>query len=142
MVETLETLIVAAAALVAPDGRVLLQQRPAGTAMAGLWEFPGGKIEPGETCEAGLVRELWEELGIKVAFDSLQPVTFASAFAKERPLLLLLYVCRDWAGEPRALHASALRLERVEAMADLPMPPADYPMLGPLMAMLATVSMD
>ncbi len=129
-------LLVVAAALVATDGGVLLQQRPPGKQLAGLWEFPGGKIESGETPEAALVRELAEELGIVVNANALVPVTFASAGLGTRQLLLLLYLVRDWEGEPRALEASALRWVRPGAMHALPMPPADVPLVAALEATL------
>jgi 8-oxo-dGTP diphosphatase len=125
-------LIVVAAALVDRDGRVLVQQRPPGRAMAGLWEFPGGKLETGETPEAALVRELSEELGIIVVVDTMRPCSFATGRVGERPLLLLLYLVREWSGEPRALEASALRWETPESMRALAMPPADGPLLGAL----------
>lgn len=118
---------VVACALIDEAGRVLVQQRPAGTDMAGLWEFPGGKVEAAETPEAALVRELAEELAIAVAVEDITPLTFASAPLASRHLLLLLYVCRRWSGEPRALHASALRWLSPANLADLPMPPADAP---------------
>lgn len=130
-------LLVVAVALVDADGRVLLQQRPEGKSMAGLWEFPGGKIEPGESPEAALVRELAEELGIDVAAACLAPATFASATTDdERHLLLLLYVCRKWTGVPRSLEGGALRWERPAAMFALPMPPADLPLIGLLDALI------
>src|SRR5512145_1179713 len=102
-------LLVAACALVDPDGRVLLARRPAGKPLAGLWEFPGGKIEPGETPEAALVRELDEELGIVVDHSCLAPAAFASEALGERHLLLLLYALRKWQGMPVARHATALQ---------------------------------
>jgi 8-oxo-dGTP diphosphatase len=129
-------LTVVAAALVDADGRVLVQQRPAGTAMAGLWEFPGGKIEPGETPERALIRELAEELGIDVEAACLAPACFASEPLADRHLLLLLYVCRKWSGTPTAHHASALQWLRPAQMFALPMPPADRPLLGLLDALL------
>ena len=118
-----------AAALVDGSGRVLLQQRAPGKAMAGLWEFPGGKVEEGERPEAALVRELEEELGIFVEAESLTPAAFASADNAGRHMLLLLYLCREWSGEPRALDAAALRWLRPADMASLPMPPADEPLI-------------
>jgi 8-oxo-dGTP diphosphatase len=129
-------LTVVAAALVDGDGRVLVQQRPEGTAMAGLWEFPGGKVEPGETPEAALLRELTEELGIDVEAACLAPACFASEPLGDRHLLLLLYVCRKWSGTPTARHASALQWLRPAQMFALPMPPADRPLLGLLDALL------
>ena len=122
-------LLVVAAALVAGDGRVLLQRRAEGRAMAGLWEFPGGKIESGETPEAALARELAEELGIRVDEAALAPATFASAANGERQMLLLLYLCREWSGEPRALDAAELDWVTPLQMRRLPMPPADVPLV-------------
>ena len=127
---------VVAAALVDLEGRVLLQQRPKGKSLAGLWEFPGGKIEPGETPEAALIRELEEELAIVVPHACLAPATFASAPLGERHLLLLLYITRKWTGVPRALEATALRWVRPNEMHALPMPPADRPLIGLLDALI------
>jgi 8-oxo-dGTP diphosphatase len=127
---------VVAAALVDSDGRVLVQQRPAGGGMAGLWEFPGGKAEAGETPEAALVRELREELGIDVTEACLAPACFASEALGDRHLLLLLYVCRKWAGTPQPRHAAALQWLRPNALFALAMPPADKPLLGLLDALL------
>ncbi len=127
---------VVAAALVDADGRVLLQQRPAGKSLAGLWEFPGGKLEPGETPEDALIRELEEELGIAVPHACLAPAAFASAPLGERHLLLLLYIARKWVGVPRALEATALKWVRPADMHALPMPPADQPLIGLLDALL------
>jgi 8-oxo-dGTP diphosphatase len=118
-----------AAALVDGEGRILLQKRAPGRAMAGLWEFPGGKVEEGERPEAALARELEEELGIGVDSGALTPAAFASADNEGRHMLLLLYLCREWRGEPRALDAAALRWLRPADMADLPMPPADAPLI-------------
>ena len=129
-------MIVVAAALVDTEGRVLLQQRPPGRQMAGLWEFPGGKIDQGETPEAALIRELGEELGIRVEVASLMPTAFASAPLGERHLLLLLYICRKWHGTPQALHASALKWVRTGEMSQLPMPPADDPLVALLEVLL------
>jgi 8-oxo-dGTP diphosphatase len=126
---------VVAAALIDRQGRVLVQQRPAGKHMAGLWEFPGGKVEPGETPEAALVRELHEELGIAIEEAALVPLTFASAPLGERHLLLLLYLCRDWQGEPQALDAVALQWVRPADMRALAMPPADQPFIAILEAL-------
>ena len=129
-------LIVAAAALVDADGRVLLQQRPAGKPMAGLWEFPGGKLEPGETPEQALVRELEEELAIAVPPSCLSPAAFASEPLGDRHLLLMLFVARRWTGVPRALAAAALKWVRPVEMHALAMPPADKPLIGLLEAVL------
>lgn len=127
---------VVAAALVDADGRVLLQQRPEGKSLAGLWEFPGGKVEPGETPEIALIRELEEELAITVPHACLAPATFASATLGDRHLLLLLYVTRKWTGVPRALEATALKWVRPSEMHALSMPPADRPLIGLLDALL------
>ncbi len=129
-------LLVTAAALVDRDGRVLVQQRPPGTAMAGLWEFPGGKVDPGETPEAALIRELDEELGIVVDHSCLAPAAFASEALGERHLLLLLYVLRKWSGIPEARHATALQWLRPVQLHALPMPPADRPLIGLLEALI------
>ena len=120
---------VVAAALVDGDGRVLLQQRRPGRAMAGLWEFPGGKVEPDELPEAALARELEEELGIGLDAAALAPACFASAPLGGCHMVLLLYICRRWTGEPRPLDASALRWLRPSEMNGLPMPPADLPLI-------------
>ncbi len=130
------TMIVVAAALVDRDGRVLLQQRPPGRQMAGLWEFPGGKIEPGERPEAALIRELREELGIETEEACLAPATFASAPLVERHLLLLLYICRKWQGIPQPIDAAALKWVRPNQMFGLAMPPADIPLIGLLDALI------
>jgi len=127
---------VVAAALVDDSGRVLLQQRAPGRAMAGLWEFPGGKVEEGELPEAALARELNEELGIAVDQAALVPACFASAPVGGRHMILLLYLCWAWRGEPRALDASALKWLRTEDMVAAEMPPADQPLIGLLEALL------
>ena len=135
-------MIVVAAALIDDEGRVLLQQRSPGREMAGLWEFPGGKIEPGERPETALARELAEELGIDVEEGALTAATFASAAlgpgtdGSERHLLLLLYCCRRWRGVPQALDAAALTWVRPEEMLELAMPPADAPLIPILDALL------
>jgi 8-oxo-dGTP diphosphatase len=126
---------VVAAALVAPDNRILVAQRPEGGSLAGLWEFPGGKIELGETPEAALVRELNEELGVTVAPDALLPATFASAELAGSHLVMLVYLVRTWAGTPVPLHASDLRWCTLVELAALAMPPADAPLI-PLLARL------
>ena len=123
-------MMVVAAALVDAERRVLLQQRLPGRAMAGLWEFPGGKVESGELPEAALLRELEEELGIAVGADSLDPACFASAPLGERHMILLLYLCRSWCGEPRPLDASALKWCRPDEMRADEMPPADQPLIA------------
>lgn len=129
-------LIVVAAALVDGDGRVLVQQRPEGTSMAGLWEFPGGKIEAGETPEAALIRELAEELAIEVDHACLAPACFASEPLGDKHLLLLVYALRKWKGVPVAQHATALRWLRPVDLYALDMPPADRPLIGLLEALL------
>ncbi|MBB6428062.1 (deoxy)nucleoside triphosphate pyrophosphohydrolase [Sphingopyxis sp. JAI128] len=129
-------LAVVAAALVDRDGRLLVQQRPEGLPMAGLWEFPGGKIEADETPEAALIRELGEELAIDVDQACLAPACFASDMLGDRHLLLLLYVCRKWRGTPVAQHASALRWVRPVELHGLAMPPADKPLIGLLEALI------
>jgi 8-oxo-dGTP diphosphatase len=134
--ESVETLWVVAAALVDSDGRVLVQQRPPGKPMAGLWEFPGGKVEPGEKPEAALVRELTEELGIAVESACLAPATFASEALGERHLILLLYALRKWRGVPEPRHASALKWVRPLELHALAMPPADKPLIGLLEALV------
>ena len=129
-------MIVVAAALADGDGRVLLQQRAPGRAMAGLWEFPGGKVEAGELPEPALARELAEELGIRVELDALIPACFASAPVGECQMILLLYLCRCWDGEPRPLDASALKWLRPAEMEAAEMPPADRPLIALLDALL------
>ena len=128
--------LVAACALVDADGRVLIAQRPAGKAMAGLWEFPGGKIEPGEPPEQSLVRELREELGIVVNVDCLAPLTFASHAYPDFHLLMPLYVCRRWEGTVRALEGQKTTWVRPNRLRDYPMPPADEPLISHLMQLL------
>src|SRR3569623_1245086 len=125
-----QMLVVVAAALSDAAGRVLVQRRPAGKAMAGRWEFPGGKVEQGETPEAALARELGEELGIFVAPADLVALTFASQRLADRHMLLLLYRCTRWAGMPRALDADLLLWRTPDDIEDLPMPPADLPLLA------------
>jgi 8-oxo-dGTP diphosphatase len=127
---------VVAVALVDADGRVLLQQRSAGRDMAGLWEFPGGKVEAGELPEAALIRELREELGIETDTACLAPATFASAPVGKKHMLLLLYVCRKWRGTPQALDAAALTWVRPPQMFALDMPPADKPLIAILDALI------
>jgi 8-oxo-dGTP diphosphatase len=129
-------LIVVAAALVRQDGGILLQKRPKGRSMAGLWEFPGGKIEDGETPEDALVRELSEELAVEIDASNLMPACFASALIGDRPLLLLLYVCKKWSGEPVAVESPELGWYAIDEMAMLEMPPADIPLIGLLKKIL------
>ena len=125
-------LFVVAAALTNGKGEILLQKRPMGAQMAGLWEFPGGKVDIGESPEAALVRELAEELGINVAAQDLVPETFASEPLGDRNLVLLLYRCTTWLGAPSAIYASEIQWTLPQDMADLPMPPADYPLVHKL----------
>ena len=129
-------MLVAAVALVDADGRVLLSQRPAGKSMDGLWEFPGGKVNAGETPEAALIRELAEELGIDVTASCLAPFTFASHTYPDFHLLMPLYVCRKWSGIPAAREGQLLAWVRPERLADYPMPPADGPLVGSLRDLL------
>jgi 8-oxo-dGTP diphosphatase len=136
LAEALKTILVAAVALVDGDGRVLLAQRPAGKTLAGLWEFPGGKVEPGETPERALIRELKEELGIDVAASCLAPFTFASHRYDDFHLLMPLYVCRVWQGIATALEGQVLAWVRPSAMGTYPMPPADKPLVAMLRDLL------
>jgi 8-oxo-dGTP diphosphatase len=136
MMEKNPTLMVVAAALVDADGRVLLQKRSPGRQMEGLWEFPGGKVEPGEIPEDALIRELSEELGVETDADCLVPAAFASAPLGDRHMLLLLYICRKWRGEPQPLDAEALRWVRPQQMFELAMPPADRPLISLLDALI------
>lgn len=130
-------LIVAAAALVDHEGRVLVQRRPAGGDFAGGWEFPGGKLEPEETPEDAVVRELREELGITVDRSSLAPAGFASEQAGGRRLLLLLFACRRWTGTPQPLHAAELRWLPPARMHEVDLLPADRPLVRFLEALLS-----
>ena len=131
-------MMVVAAALIDGQGRILVQRRPAGKMMAGLWEFPGGKIEPGETPESALVRELDEELGITVDIARIGPAAFASEPLAGRHMLLLLYICRSWEGSPRALDAEELLWCTPDSLRALDMPPADRPLIGLLEAILSS----
>ena len=128
--------LVVCVALVDSDGRVLLAQRPAGKAMAGLWEFPGGKVQAGETPEAALIRELKEELGIDVAESCLAPFTFASHGYETFHLLMPLYVCRVWKGMVSPQEGQAVTWVRPARLADYPMPPADKPLVAMLRDLL------
>jgi 8-oxo-dGTP diphosphatase len=125
----MKTLVVSAAALIDPDGRVLLAQRPEGKSMAGLWEFPGGKVEPGETPEAALIRELHEELGIDTWASCLAPLTFASHSYPEFHLLMPLFACRKWQGIVQGREGQRLAWVKPAALRDYPMPPADLPLI-------------
>ncbi len=122
--------LVVACALVDADHRVLIAKRPAGKAMAGLWEFPGGKIEPGETPEACLIRELKEEIALDVTENCLAPLTFASHGYDRFHLLMPLYVCRVWNGIPKPREGQELRWVRPKDMTDFPMPEADLPLVA------------
>ena len=125
----MKTVLVSAVALIDADGRVLLAQRPEGKSMAGLWEFPGGKVEPGETPEAALIRELHEELGIDTWQSCLAPLTFASHSYDDFHLLMPLYACRKWEGTPRPKEGQKLAWVRPNALRDYPMPAADLPLI-------------
>jgi 8-oxo-dGTP diphosphatase len=127
--ENRKILLVAACALVDADGRILLSQRPEGKALAGLWEFPGGKVEQGETPEECLVRELDEELGIKTKIACLAPLTFASHTYETFHLLMPLYICRRYEGIARGQEGQAVRWVRPQNLRDFPMPPADEPLI-------------
>jgi 8-oxo-dGTP diphosphatase len=127
-----KVVLVSAVALVDADGRVLVTRRPEGKAMAGMWEFPGGKVEPGETPEAALIRELEEELGISTHASCLAPLTFASHAYPEFHLLMPLFACRRWQGVPVSREGQALKWARVQELRDLPMPPADVPLVAVL----------
>ncbi|QYO76440.1 (deoxy)nucleoside triphosphate pyrophosphohydrolase [Devosia salina] len=129
-------LLVVACALVDADRRVLIAQRPEGKSMAGLWEFPGGKVEHGETPEAALIRELDEELGIETREACLAPLSFASHAYESIHLLMPLYVCRKWQGTPVSREHTALKWVRPQALRDYPMPPADEPLIAALCDLL------
>ncbi len=126
------TVLVTAVALIDGDGRILIAQRPPGKSLAGLWEFPGGKVDPGETPEGALVRELREELGIEVEEACLGPFTFASHSYEKFHLLMPLYLCRVWQGTPTAQEGQVLKWVRVGALDAHPMPPADVPLVAML----------
>ncbi|MEX3011388.1 8-oxo-dGTP diphosphatase MutT [Hoeflea sp. TYP-13] len=124
-----QTVLVAACALVDTDGRVLIAQRPAGKSMAGLWEFPGGKVEAGETPEEAVIRELQEELGITTRIACLAPLTFASHAYDDFHLLMPLFICRRYWGIPQAKEGQALKWVRPRDLRDFPMPAADEPLV-------------
>ncbi|MEO1090137.1 MAG: (deoxy)nucleoside triphosphate pyrophosphohydrolase [Pseudomonadota bacterium] len=128
--------LVVACALVDKDGRVLVAQRPPDKKMAGLWEFPGGKIEPDETPEAALIRELQEELGVDTHQSCLAPLTFASHGYDDFHLLMPLFVCRVWQGQPKGHDGQALRWVRPQELPSLAMPEADKPLIAPLIELL------
>ena len=128
--------LVSACALIDPDGRVLIAQRPPGKAMAGLWEFPGGKVEPGERPEQTLIRELKEELGIAVKEECLAPLTFASHVYPDFYLLMPLYVCRRWDGFVQAKEGQQLKWVRTHDLRNYPMPPADEPLISYLTSLI------
>lgn len=125
----MKVVLVAAVALIDRDGRVLLAQRPEGKFLAGLWEFPGGKVEAGETPETALIREMHEELGIETWSSCLAPLTFASHSYDHFHLLMPLYVCRKWQGVPMPQEGQALAWARAEDLHKYPMPPADIPLI-------------
>lgn len=132
----LPVILVVAVALVDVDGRVLIAQRPEGKAMAGLWEFPGGKVDDGETPEAALIRELQEEIGIDVTENCLAPLTFASHAYETFHLLMPLYVCRVWEGTVTAREGQSLKWVRPLELRNYPMPPADVPLVAMLRDLL------
>ncbi|MFE3835871.1 (deoxy)nucleoside triphosphate pyrophosphohydrolase [Pseudogemmobacter sonorensis] len=125
----MKLLLVAAVALIDADGRVLLAQRPEGKSLAGLWEFPGGKVEPGESPETCLIRELREELGIDTWASCLAPLTFASHGYEDFHLLMPLFACRRWEGIPASMEGQALAWVAPDRLRDYPMPPADLPLI-------------
>ena len=133
---TFRLVLVVACALVDPDGRVLIAQRPEGKTLAGLWEFPGGKVEAGERPEQTLIRELAEELGVAVEEPCLAPLTFASHAYDDFHLLMPLYVCRRWNGTVTGREGQALRWVRPDRLRDFPMPPADEPLIAHLVDLL------
>ncbi|AUH33644.1 8-oxo-dGTP diphosphatase MutT [Paracoccus tegillarcae] len=132
----MKIVLVAAVLLIDPDGRVLLAQRPEGKSMAGLWEFPGGKIEPGETPEAALIRELHEELGIETWHSCLAPMAFASHGYDDFHLLMPLFACRKWNGIVQPREGQTLSWVRAEKLTDYAMPPADIPLIAQIRSWL------
>jgi 8-oxo-dGTP diphosphatase len=133
---SVKVVLVAACALIDADGRVLIAQRPEGKSMAGLWEFPGGKVDPGERPEDALIRELKEELGIVVKEACLAPLTFASHTYEDFHLLMPLYVCRRWEGTVTPREGQKLAWVRPNRLRDYPMPPADVPLISHLTTLL------
>jgi 8-oxo-dGTP diphosphatase len=133
---SVKTVLVAACALIDADGRVLLAQRPEGKSMAGLWEFPGGKVETGERPEQSLIRELREELGIAVKEECLAPLKFASHIYPDFHLLMPLYVCRRWEGFVAPQEGQALKWVKPSELRNYPMPPADEPLISHLTTLL------
>ncbi len=125
----MKIILVSAVALIDADGRVLLAQRPEGKSLAGLWEFPGGKVEPGETPEAALIRELHEEIGIDTHASCLAPLTFASHTYPDFHLLMPLFACRRWQGTPQPREGQVLKWVRANDLRNYPMPPADLPLI-------------
>lgn len=132
----MKLILVSAVALIDIDGRILLAQRPAGKSMAGLWEFPGGKVEQGETPEAALVRELQEELGINTWKSCLAPLTFASHAYDDFHLLMPVFACRKWEGTPQPKEGQTLKWAKVSELKKYPMPPADIPLIAMLRDLL------
>lgn len=133
----LSIVLVSAAALIDGQGRILLAQRPEGKSMAGLWEFPGGKVKPGETPERALVRELKEELGLGTRENSFIPASFASHAYKDFHLFMPLFLCRDWEGIPEPMEGQAIGWVGMNDLADYPMPPADVNLVADLKRILA-----
>jgi 8-oxo-dGTP diphosphatase len=133
---SIKIVLVAACALIDTDGRVLIAERPVGRSMAGLWEFPGGKVEAGETPEATLIRELKEELGIRVKEECLAPLTFASHAYPDFHLLMPLYVCRRWEGIVAPQEGQTIAWVRPNRLKDYPMPPADIPLIAHLSSLI------
>ena len=126
----MKTILVVAVVLIDRDGRVLLSQRPSGKSMAGLWAFPGGKVENGEVPEEALIRELNEELGIDTWSSCLAPLSFASHSYEDFHLLMPVFVCRKWVGSPTPMEGQALKWVNRDKLKDYPMPPADIPMIA------------
>lgn len=132
----LPLVLVAACALIDPDKRVLIARRPTGKPLAGLWEFPGGKLEEGETPEDALIRELFEELAVTVTKPCLAPLTFGSHSYEEFHILMPLFICRRWEGEPVPREGQEIRWVRANRLRDFPMPPADEPLISHLADLL------